>query len=225
MTEWCIPAIRSGQFVADMENVLDVYKQNYKEKNPLVCMDESPKQLIEEIREEIQMGCGREKIIDSEYVRNGVCEIFMATEPLSGKRVVKVTERRTKKDWAEFMKELADDEYKNAEKITLVMDNLNTHCTGSLYDTFPPEEAKRILDKFNFVFTPKHGSWLNMAEIELNVLQNQCLSRRIPDIETVKKEVAAWQIARNNKGAKINWQFTSNDARIKLKRLYPSFED
>jgi hypothetical protein len=208
-----------------MENVLDVYKQNYNEKNPLVCMDESPKQLIGEIREEIQMECGREKIIDSEYVRNGVCEIFMATEPLSGKRVVKVTERRTKKDWAEFMKELVDNEYKNAEKITLVMDNLNTHCTGSLYDTFPPEEAKRILDKFNFVFTPKHGSWLNMAEIELNVLQNQCLSRRIPDIETVKKEVAAWQIARNNKGAKINWQFTSNDARIKLKRLYPSFED
>ena len=208
-----------------MENVLDVYKLAYDEKNPLVCMDESPKQLIGEIREEIEMKPGNEKIIDSEYVRKGVCEIFIATEPLSGKRVVKVTETRTKKDWAEFIKELVDNEYRNAEKITLVMDNLNTHCTGSLYDTFSPKEAKRIIDKINFVFTPKHGSWLNMAEIELNVLQSQCLNRRIDDIEIVRKEVKAWQDARNTKEAKINWRFTSKDARIKLKRLYPSIEN
>jgi len=206
-----------------MENVLDEYKRPYDEKNPLVCMDESPKQLIGEIREEIRMECGSEKKIDSEYVRNGVCEIFIATEPLSGKRIVKVTKTRTKKDWAEFIKEVSEN-YKEAAKITLVMDNLNTHCAGSLYDTFKPEEAKNILDRFKFVYTPKHGSWLNMAEIELNVLQNQCLNRRIADIETVKKEVKAWGNARNNKKAKINWRFTSKDARIKLKRLYPSFD-
>jgi len=207
-----------------MENVLDIYKQPYDEKNPLVCMDESPKQLIGEIREEIKMECGSEKKIDSEYVRNGVCEIFIATEPLSGKRIVKVTKTRTKKDWAEFIKELSDN-YKDADKITLVMDNLNTHCTGSLYDTFEPEEAKRLIDRFKFVYTPKHGSWLNMAEIELNVLHSQCLNRRIPEIETIKKEVKAWQNVRNNKVAKINWRFTSKDARIKLKKLYPSIND
>ena len=207
-----------------MENVLDEYKKPYDPKFPLICMDESPKQLIGETRQEIEMERGREKIIDSEYVRNGVCEIFMATEPLSGKRIVKTTETRTKKDWAEFVKEIADS-YKDAEKIRLVMDNLNTHCTGSLYDTFIPEEARRISDRFQFIYTPKHGSWLNMAEIELNILKNQCLNRRIPDIEKVKSEVKAWQKARNNKESKINWQFTSKDARIKLKRLYPSFED
>lgn len=207
-----------------MENVLDHYKKPYDEKFPLVCMDESPKQLIGEIRPSIEMECGSEKKVDCEYVRNGVCEIFIATEPLMGKRIVKVTETRTKKDWAEFIKEI-EEAYKNAEKITLVMDNLNTHCTGSLYETFKPEEAKRIADRFNFVFTPKHGSWLNMAEIELNVLQSQCLKRRIPEMKTVSTEVQAWQNARNNKNAKINWQFTSKDARIKLTRLYPSFKD
>jgi hypothetical protein len=207
-----------------MEHVLDEYKQPYDEKYPMVCMDESPKQLIGETRKEIEMECGSEKKIDSEYVRNGVCEIFIATEPLSGKRIVKATETRTKKDWAKFIKELAES-YHSAEKIRLVMDNLNTHCTGSLYDTFEPEEAKRIADRFEFIFTPKHGSWLNMAEIELNVLQNQCLGRRIPNIEFVKKEVKAWEEARNNKGAKINWQFSNKDARIKLRRLYPSFDN
>jgi hypothetical protein len=207
-----------------MENVLDEYKKPYDPKFPLICMDESPKQLIGETRKEIEMKCGCEKIIDSEYVRNGVCEIFIATEPLSGKRIVKTTETRTKKDWAEFVKEIADN-YTGAVKIRLVMDNLNTHCAGSLYDTFMPEEAKRIADRFQFIYTPKHGSWLNMAEIELNVLKNQCLNRRIPDIEKVKNEVKKWQDARNNKESKINWQFTSKDARIKLKRLYPSIED
>ena len=207
-----------------MENVLAVYKRPYDKKHPVICMDESPKQLIGEIRQEIEMKQGHEKIIDSEYVRNGVCEIFIATEPLTGRRKVKTTERRTKKDWAEFIKELVD-ENKEAEKMTLVMDNLNTHCTGALYETFQPAEAKRIVDKLDMVYTPKHGSWLNMAEIELNVLQNQCLGRRIPNIEKVKREVAAWEVARNKKESKINWQFTCSDARIKLKRLYPSFED
>ena len=219
-----MPPKENGQFVADMENVLDVYKQEYDRKHPLVCMDESPKQLIGESRKVVEMKEGKEKRIDSEYVRNGICEIFMANEPLQGKRIVEITERRTKKDWAQFIKELADVHYPEAEKITLVMDNLNTHCTGSLYDTFKPEEAKRLVDKLNFVYTPKHGSWLNMAEIELNVLQNQCLKRRIDNIETVREEVAAWQEARNNKKIKINWRFTSKDSRVKLKRLYPSIE-
>lgn len=207
-----------------MENVLDEYKKPYNEKFPLICMDESPKQLIGETREEIKMEKGREKRIDSEYVRNGVCEIFIATEPLVGKRMVKVTERRTKQDWATFIKEISDS-YETAEKITMIMDNLNTHCTGSLYDTFKPEEAKRLIERFNFVYTPKHGSWLNMAEIELHVIQNQCLNRRIEDIETVRREVKAWEKHRNNRNAKINWQFSSKDARVKLKSLYPTIED
>ncbi len=204
-----------------MEKVLDIYKLPYDEKYPVVNMDESPVQLIGETREELPMVEGKEKIIDSEYVRNGVCDIFMAIEALAGKRHVKVTETRTKKDWAIFIKEIAES-YPNAEKITLIMDNLNTHFTGSLYEVFLPKEAKMLADRFSFVYTPKHGSWLNIAEIELNVLKSQCLKRRIPEIDIVKKEVKAWQESRNSKEAKINWRFTNNEARIKLKRLYPS---
>jgi hypothetical protein len=207
-----------------MEKVLDIYKLPYDDKNPVVNMDESPVQLIGETRTELPMKEGKEKIIDSEYVRNGVCDIFMAIEALAGKRLVKVTTTRTKKDWANFMKEIADS-YPNAEKITLIMDNLNTHFTGSFYDVFKPEEAKQLADRFNFVYTPKHGSWLNIAEIELNVLKSQCLKRRIPEFEIVKKEVDAWQESRNNKGAKVNWRFTNKEARIKLKRLYPSINN
>jgi thiamine phosphate synthase YjbQ (UPF0047 family) len=183
-----------------MENILDIYKRPYDEKNPVINMDESPVQLIGEIRPPIEMEKGKEQKIDSEYVRKGVCEIFMAVEALAGKRIVKVTETRTKKDWAEFIKELADG-YKNAEKITLIMDNLNTHFAGSLYETFAPEEAKLLMERFKFEYTPKHGSWLNIAEIELNVLKGQCLKRRIPDIEKVRKEVKAWENSRNNKEA------------------------
>jgi len=208
--------------VADMENVLDTYKLPYNEKFPVVCMDESPKQLVKETRKSINMGPGREKRIDYEYERCGTCNIFIANEPLQGKRFVEITERKTKKEWALFTKRISDEYFKNAEKIRLVMDNLNTHSPGSLYEVFKPEEARRIMDRFEFVYTPKHGSWLNMAEIELNVLHGQCLSRRIDDIETVRKEVTAWQRERNNKVAKINWQFKTEDARIKLKRLYPS---
>jgi len=208
--------------VANMENVLDVYKRSFDKNNPVVCMDESPKQLIGETKVPIKMGNGTEKRIDYEYKRNGVCNIFIANEPLAGKRYVKITQRKTKKDWAVFIREIADEEYPHANKITLVMDNLNTHKASSLYEAFPPEEAKRIWDRFEFVYTPKHGSWLNMAEIELNVLNGQCLNRRIDNFEEVQREVNAWETHRNNMNAEINWRFESKDARIKLKRLYPS---
>ena len=202
--------------------MLDVYKRPCSPDYPVVCMDESPKQLIGETRITNRMkgGC---KLIDYEYARKGVCNVFMANEPLAGKRMVKITKRKTKKDWAEFIKEISE-EYPGAKKITLVMDNLNTHKPASLYERFSPEEAKEIWDRFEFVFTPKHGSWLNMAEIELNVLNGQCLNRRIDNMETVIKEVEAWQKHRNNKDAKINWRFTTKDSRIKLKRLYPSID-
>lgn len=207
-----------------MENVLETYKLPYNEKFPVVCMDESPKQLVKETRKSINMEPGREKRIDYEYERCGMCNIFIANEPLQGKRFVEITQKKTKKEWAFFIKKILDEYYKDAEKIILVMDNLNTHNPGSLYEVFKPEEARRILNRFKFVFTPKHGSWLNMAEIELNVLHGQCLSRRIGNVETVRREVAAWQRERNNTVAKINWQFKTEDARIKLKRLYPSIE-
>lgn len=186
-------------------------------------MDESPKQLIAETRTTDKMKDGT-KLIDFECSRKGACNIFIASGPLDGKRIVKITKQRTKKDWAVFIKEIADN-YKQAKKITLVMDNLNTHTAGSFYGTFSPEIAKQIWDGFEFVFTPKHGSWLNMAEIELNVLNGQCLNRRIDNIDTVKQEVEAWQEYRNNRNAKINWRFTTDDSRIKLKRLYPSIDD
>ena len=207
-----------------MEKVLEVYKRPYDEKHPVVCMDESPKQLIGETKIPIPAKPGNVEKHDYEYARNGVCNIFMSNEPLAGKRLVKVTERKTKKDWACFLEEIAG-QYKEAEKITLVMDNLETHKPGSLYENFPAHKAKALWDRFEFIYTPKHGSWLNMAEIEINVLMGQCLSGRIPDIEKVKTQVAAWQEARNNKKATINWRFTDKDARIKLKRLYPSCGD
>jgi hypothetical protein len=206
-----------------MENLLGVYKRPYNAKRPVVCMDESPKQLIGEAIEPIEAKPGSLEKQDSTYVRNGVCNIFMSNEPLSGKRYVKVTEKKKQEDWALFVKEISE-QYPEAEKITLVMDNYETHKPGSLYETFPAEIAKAIWDKFEFVYTPKHGSWLNMAEIELNVLMGQCLSGRISDIDKIKQEVEAWQKARNNKKAKINWQFTTEDARIKLRRLYPVTE-
>lgn len=205
-----------------MEQVLDVYKRPYNKDYPVVCSDESPKQLIGEIRKEIPMQSGKEKKIDSEYVRNGVCNIFMMVEPLAGERVVKVTERRTKKDWAIWIKEIVDEQYPDAKLITLVQDNLNTHNPAVLYEYFSPEGAKRLIDKIEFIFTPKHGSWLDMAEIEINVLQKQCLNRRIESKDIVEREVNAWQIDRNNKTKGINWQFRTPDARVRLKRLYPT---
>ncbi len=203
-----------------MEKVLEIYKRPYDKRFPVVCMDESPKQLIREMRLPVSMGPGMPARYDYEYERCGVCNIFMAGEPLAAKRMVRVTERRTKRDWAQFVKEIAE-QYPQAESITLVMDNLSTHKPGSLYEAFSPEEAKRLWDRFEFVFTPKHGSWLNVAEIELNVLNGQCLNRRIDEIETVRQEVQAWQEYRDSLEAKVNWQFTNEDARIKLERLYP----
>jgi hypothetical protein len=205
-----------------MEQVLDVYKRPYNKDFPLVCMDESPKQMIKETKIPIPMKPGGDRKIDFEYERCGVANIFMASEPLKGKRFVEVTERRTKIDWAIFIKKIADEWYSNAKKITLVMDNLATHKPSALYETFKPEEAKRIWDRFEFVYTPKHGSWLNMAEIELNVLMGQCLNRRIDNMKTMKEEAKAWENHRNNKKSIINWQFTTQDARIKLKKLYPT---
>lgn len=205
-----------------MELVLDVYKRPYNKAKPVVCMDESPKQLISETRAPIPMTPGYDKKYDYEYARCGTCNVFMVNEPLTGKRHVKITDRKTKNDWATLVREISDELYPEAEKITLVMDNLNTHTAAALYETFEPAEAKRIWDRFEFIYTPKHGSWLNMAEIELNVLTRQCLNRRIDNKDTVEKEVKAWQNHRNNKDAKINWQFTTKDARIKLHRLYPS---
>jgi len=207
-----------------MEKVLDVYKRPYDPMHPVVCMDESPKQLIGETRVPIPMSKGHDRKCDYEYERLGVCNIFLANEPLAGFRKVKITDKKCKVDWAEINKEIADEHYPKAEVITLVMDNLGTHTPGAFYERFEPAEAKRILDRFEFVFTPKHGSWLDMAEIELNVLNNQCLGRRIDSIEKVRSEVEAWEKARNGLDKKINWQFNTDKARIKLKRLYPSYE-
>jgi hypothetical protein len=206
-----------------MEKVLDVYKKPYNSEFPVICMDESPKQLIKEIRKPINTTIHHPERYDYEYERCGVCNIFMASEPLAGKRLVKITERKTKIDWAYFIKEI-EEVYKKAKKIILVMDNYNTHKPGSFYDTFSPETAKKLWDRFEFVFTPKHGSWLNMAEIELNVLMGQCLNKRIDQITIVQSKAEAWQNHRNNQNAKINWQFTTKDARVKLKRLYPTLE-
>lgn len=218
-----IPPDQSGRFVAHMERVLDVYKRPFDPQFPVVCMDESPKLLIGETRTPIPVAPGRPLRTDFEYRRLGVCTIFMASEPLAGRRIVSVTERKTKRDWALFLEEIAD-AYPDAKRITLVMDNLNTHEPGSFYEMFAPEKAKALWDRFEFIYTPKHGSWLNMAEIELNVLMGQCLSRRIDDIEVIRREATAWQDHRNNRNARVNWQFTAEDARIKLTRLYPTID-
>lgn len=219
--QWVIPPEQNGAFVAHMERVLDVYKRPYDPMRPVVCMDESPRQLIRETRLPLAHGRGVAARFDYEYERCGVCSVFLAVEPLAGKRIVRVTQRRTKIDWAHFLK-VIDMFYPEAEKITLVMDNLNTHGPGSLYETFPPEAAKALWDRFEFVYTPRHGSWLNMAEIELNVLINQCLARRIDNMTEIRNEAEAWQNRRNNANSKIDWQFTNSDARTKLKRLYPT---
>lgn len=204
-----------------MEDVLDVYHLPYDPEYPVVCMDESCKQLIGEVREPIPCAPGCPTRLDHEYVRNGVAEIFMEVEPLAGKRHVEVTERRTRKDWARQIKQMLDDRYSGATKLRVVMDNLNTHDIASLYETFEPQEARRLAQRLEFHYTPKHGSWLNMAEIELSVLKGQCLDRRIADMATMRAEVAAWENDRNNSTKKIEWQFTTSDARVKLKRLYP----
>ena len=206
-----------------MEDVLDVYTRAYDKEHVLVCMDETSKQQVMEVRQPVAPAPGREYRYDAEYQRNGVSNLFIFFAPLEGWRHVEVTDRRTKVDWAMVVRQLVDEHFSEAKKIILVMDNLNTHTPSSLYEAFSPAEAKRILDKLEIHYTPKHGSWLNMAEIELSVLSRQCLSRRIPDQRSLRHEVAAWEKARNESGATIDWRFTTEDARIKLKRLYPSF--
>jgi len=204
-----------------MEDVLDVYHRPYDEKRPLVCLDEASKQLVGETVQPIPATPGQPERFDFEYVRNGTANLFMVSEPLLGWRAVKVTERRTAKDFAEVVRWLAEEVHPEAEKIVLVMDNLNTHRLASLYEAFPPERARRIADRLEIHHTPKHGSWLNMAEIELSVLSRQCLDRRIESMAAMRKEVAAWEEARNEVQVEVRWQFTTAEARIKLHRLYP----
>ena len=204
-----------------MEDVLDVYHAPYDPMFPLVCMDESNKQMVGEVHAPLPPAPGRGQILDHEYVRNGVAEIFLEVEPLTGRRHVEITEHRTRKDWACFIKSMLDERYPQATKVRLVMDNLNTHSTASLYAAFAPEEARRLARRLEIHYTPKHGSWLNIAEIELSALTSQCLNRRIPEINLMRTEVAAWELDRNHHATVIDWRFTTEDARIKLQRLYP----
>lgn len=217
-----IPPHANAAFVAAMEDILAVYKRPRDPSTPLVCLDEAMKQLTKETRVPLPMKQGRVQQIDYEYARNGTANLFMMFAPLEGWRHVKVTDRHTAIDYAQALKELADMHFPNANKIILVQDNLNTHKPASLYEAFPPEEARRLVERFEWHFTPKHGSWLDMAESELSVLSSQCLDRRIPDTPTLKAEVAAWEAERNTNNTKADWQFTTAEARIKLKHLYPS---
>ena len=218
---WKIPPKENAAFVACMEDVLEVYHRPYDPAYPVVCMDESNKQLVADIIQPIPCTPGKPKRIDHEYIRKGVAEIFIATEPLVGSVVLRITERRTRKDWAEFIKYLLELRYPDAQKVVLVMDNLNTHGIASLYAAFPPEEALRLSSRLEIHYTPKHGSWLNIAEIELSALSVQCLDRRFEDIANLATEVAAWEVQRNARCRPIKWQFKTADARIKLKSVYP----
>lgn len=204
-----------------MEDILDVYELPYNPARPVVCMDEKPYQLLEDVRKPLPLRPGDDQKTDSEYKRNGTCSIFAFVEPLGGKHHVSVQEHRTAMDWATEIQYLSDEMYPDAEKILLVMDNLNTHKAASLYKVFPPEQARRILKRLEIHYTPKHGSWLNMAEIELNVMTRQCLSRRIATMDKLKSELSAWEAERNQDTAKIQWHFQTGDAREKLISLYP----
>jgi len=204
-----------------MEDTLEVYHRLYNEKFPMVCFDETNRQLIAETRKAIPAKPGQNKRVDYEYRRNGVVNLFMMFEPLKARRHVKVMDRRTRKDFAECIRELVDVHYTDAEKIVLVLDNLNTHSEGSLYEAFEPAEARRLAEKLEIHYTPKHGSWLNMAEIEIGVLSRQCLSKYIESKERMIAEVAVWEQLRNEADATVDWQFTTADARVKLKKLYP----
>lgn len=206
-----------------MEDVLAVYERPYNEQCPVVCMDEKPYQLLDEVRQPIPMKRGAIRHEDSEYVRHGTCSIFIFTEPLRGFRRVDVLERRTRVDWAEQVRILLEEDYPDAPKVCLVMDNLNTHSITSLYAAFPAEKAFCLAQRLEIHYTPKHGSWLNIAEIELSVMERQCLGRRIGEIGCLRGELSAWSTSRNRSARSVNWQFTTADARINLKRLYPLF--
>ena len=216
-----IPPDEDAAFVAAMEAVLEVYQRPEDARFPVVAMDERPVQLLEHLRSPIPMKPGRIARIDYEYKRKGSVSAFLFTAPFQGWRRVSIRERRTSIDWAEEVKHLLDEVYPEAERVTLVCDNLNTHKIKSLFKAFPAEEARRLAARLEIVYTPKHGSWLNIAEIELSVFSRQCLNRRIPDIEMLRSEAEAWQTHRNQTANKVNWRFTTQDARIKLKRLYP----
>lgn len=219
-----IPPSSNGEFVAAMEDVLEVYKRPYNPKCPVVCMDEQPTQLIKHTRIPLPTQPGHPECFDYEYERNGTANNFMFTEPLGDWRKVNVRKRKTKRDWAQEIKELLDVDYPDADKVVLVLDNLNTHTPGALYEAFAPQEARRLLERLEIHHTPKHGSWLNIAEIELSVLTKQCLDRRMPDLTTLRNEAAAWYGDRNAVRKRVDWQFSTKKARIKLKRLYPQFQ-
>lgn len=219
MKEWCIPTA-DAEFVAKMEDVLEVYQRPYDPLCPVVCIDETNKQLIRETR--IPCEPGQPEKVDSVYVRNGVADVFMISEPLAGKRETVVTETRTAVDFAHILQYTSDVLYPYAEKIILVTDNLNTHSPASLYKAFQPEEARRLAKRFQWHYTPKHGSWLDMAEIEIGVMSRQALAKPLPDMDSFKQQVRSWTIRRNMDAVKINWQFTTKDARVKLAKLYPS---
>jgi transposase len=217
---WLIPEA-SAEFVCQMEQVLDVYQRPYDEQYPVVCLDESPKQLIEEKRTPVKASDGA-TLYDSEYIRHGVKQLYMLFEPLAGKRNVEVRDSNNRLEWAKIVADLVENQYPSASKITLVQDNLRAHKPAAMYEVFEPAKAKAILDKIEFVFTPKHGSWLNMAEIEFSAIKRQAIKNRIADKETLEKKVRLWQKKRNQKQVKANWQFTTKDARVKLKNLYPT---
>jgi hypothetical protein len=221
---WCIPPEHDCEFVAAMEDVLGVYARPYDERFPQVCLDEAGKQLIGEVRPPLPPRPGRSEKYDSEYQRNGTANLFLAFEPLAGWRHVGVTDTRTRVDLAGFVKAMLDGRYKDAEKVVLVVDNLNTHSTGSFYEAFEPAEARRLAERLEIHYTPRHGSWLNMAELELSALSRQCLEERTEDKAALARQVAAWEAERNRRKVKANWKFTTADARVKLKRLYPSIQ-
>jgi hypothetical protein len=222
--QWCLAPTSDPEFVWHMEDVLSVYERPFDPARPVVCLDETSRQLLGEVRPPLPASPGRPARCDPEYVRGGVVNLFLVTEPLRGWRAVLVSDQRTRRDFATCVKDLVDVHYPEAERIVLVLDQLNTHSPASLYAAFPPAEAKRLMDSLEIHYTPKHGSWLNMAELELSVLQRQCLRQRLPDQHAMDREVGAWARRRNNQTRRIHWQFTTNDARIKLRRLYPAFE-
>ena len=220
-----IPPAANAEFVCGMEDVLEVYQRPHDPDRPVVCLDETSKQLIGETRTPIPPAPGRPARIDYEYERHGTANLFMLFEPLAGWRHVEVTARRTKVDFARILRDLSDTYYPTAAKIVLVMDNLNTHKLASLYEAFPPEQARRLAERFEVHHTPKHGSWLNVAEIELSVLARQCLDRRIESVDELLKELEPWAEERNDRAVGVNWRFTTADARIKLRRLYPAVQN
>lgn len=219
-----IPPGRDAEFVSRMEPVLDVYERPFDDRRPVVGVDEASVQLIEEVRDPLPAGPGHPARVDYEYKRNGTANLFVVSQPLAGWREVVITDRRTAADFAAFLKHLADDLYAEAERITLVLDNLNTHAPASLYQAFEPAEAHRLAARFEWVYTPKHGSWLNVAELEFAALRKQCLTRRLGTMTELRSEVDAWQAARNEREVVIDWQFTTADARVKLRHLYPQIQ-